>query len=224
MEQTRPVALPRLIFLCGLIVTLSACGLLWLNRLIGLAAVTPPRPSLDSARDGRPKPVEGRPLPDYGAVPAFALTDQDRGAMDAASLRGHVWVADFIFTTCPGQCLLMTDRFAQLQRAVREPSVRFVSITVDPAHDTPEALAAYAAQHGADPRWRLLTGDPAVIRRLCREGFRLSLDDASAPITHSMKLVLVDPDGEIRGYYEADDAAALGRLRQDLARLLKSRP
>ncbi len=206
MEQTRPVsAKPRILFSLGLAVILTACALLLMNRLIHLAAVTP-----------------SQPLPSYGQVPAFALVDQDRAAVSDGTLRGHVWIADFIFTSCSGQCLLMTDRLAALQRAIREPALRFISFSVDPDRDTPEVLAAYAQQHGADARWRLLTGERAVIQRLSQDGFKLSAvpeDDSS--IAHSTRLVLIDGTGEIRGYYEAGDAAAMARLRRDAARLLE---
>lgn len=205
MEQARPVSAPRVLFGVGLAVLLTACALLLVNRLIHLASVIPARPLLA-----------------YGPVPAFSLMDQARAPLTDESLRGHVWLADFIFTRCPGQCLLMTDRFAALQRALPEPSLRFVSFSVDPARDTPEALAAYAARYGADPRWRLATGDAEAIRRLSQEGFKLSaVQDPASGIAHSIRLVLVDASGVIRGYYDAGDAAAMIRLRHDAARLLE---
>jgi protein SCO1/2 len=166
------------------------------------------------------------PLPVRGAVPTFSLTDQDGHAISHEALVGHVWIADFIFTSCPGQCLLMTDQFNALQRTFAgAEGLRFVSFSVDPSHDTPEVLAAYATRHGADPRWRLLTGEREAIFTLCRDGFGLAVDDASGttsePITHSVRLVLVDRTGRMRGTYDATDAQAMGRLRRDVRQLLE---
>lgn len=206
MEQIGRVSrTPRLVFAVGFAVVLTACGLLLANRLVRLASVTP-----------------AKPLPAYGAVPAFFLIDQQRETVTEASLRGRVWVADFIFTSCPGQCLLMTDRITSLQRALPDAGLRFVSFSVDPERDTPEALAAYAQRHGGDVRWRLLTGERGVIQRLSQDGFKLTASGGADGIAHSTRLILVDGAGAIRGYYEVADPAAMARLRRDAARLLES--
>lgn len=165
------------------------------------------------------------PLPRLAEVPAFTLTDQHERAVTRDALRGRVWVADFIFTTCPGQCPLLTERLTLLQRAfASEQHLAFVSISVDPAQDTPGVLAAYAERHGADARWTLLTGEPSAVAALCRDGFHLAVGPAAAgarePITHSTRLVLVDARGTIRGYYDATTGAAMSRLRRDMSRLL----
>jgi protein SCO1/2 len=164
-----------------------------------------------------------------GQVPDFSLTDQAGHPVTRASLAGSVWVADFIFTRCAGQCPLLSSQMAELQSAfARVPGVQLVSFTVDPEHDTPPMLAAYAAHYGAAPgRWRFLTGSREAVWRLSREGFRLGVGDggtAQEPITHSVRLVLVDQAGRIRGSYDATDAEALRRLRGDIRRLLAARP
>ena len=120
----------------------------------------------------------------------------------------------------------MSDQLRALQRTFADAAdLRFISFSVDPAHDTPERLFAYAAHHGADARWHLLTGERAALYALCQQGFRLAVgeDAASArePIVHSVRLVLVDRAGRIRGYYEATDAQAMGRLRRDAWQLLE---
>ena len=170
-------------------------------------------------------PVRPAVLRDDGPVPDFTLTDQAGRPVTRASLAGSVWVADFIFTRCAGQCPLMSAQMAELQR-VFEPlsGVRLVSFTVDPAHDTPEALAAYASHYGASAaRWQFVTGEQEAIWRLAREGFRLGVgegESATEPITHSVRLVLVDSRGHIRGTYDATDGVAVRRLREDVRRLL----
>lgn len=155
-------------------------------------------------------------LPVYGQVPAFSLVDQHSRTVSNQTLNGSPWIADFIFTRCSGQCPMMTAKMAEVGSAVPK-TIRLVSFTVDPAWDSPSVLARYAKDSGADARWSFVTGDPEVIRRLCREGFQLSVSDDEDPqiLTHSSRLALVDRDGRIRGYYEAGDEAAMRQLRQD---------
>ena len=165
-------------------------------------------------------------LPVYGRVPAFSLVDQDGKALSRDTLQGRVWIADFIFTRCAGQCPMMSAQMARLSAALpRRGAVRLVSFTVDPTWDTPPVLAQYAKTYGASPAvWSFVTGDTAQLRRLCREGFRLAVAEGAGtveePITHSVRLVLVDRAGDIRGYYDAADAGALKRLQRDLRKLL----
>jgi len=164
-------------------------------------------------------------LPDYGALPGFLLTDHRRQPISLEQLSGSVWIANFIFTRCAGQCPMMSAQLAALQRSLTDaPDVQFVSFTVDPEHDTPETLADYATHYAANAhRWRLVTGPKEALYALARAGFRLGVgEDGSAvePITHSVRFVLVDRAGRIRGYYDATDAEAMRRLEQDARRLL----
>lgn len=164
-------------------------------------------------------------LPDFGSLPAFSLADAQGRAVTLDGLAGSVWVADFIFTRCAGQCPLMSGRMAELQRAfARTPDLRLVSFTVDPAYDTPERLAAYGQRYEADAdRWRFVTGEPQAVLALIRGGFRLAVAEEGTeeePITHSIRLVLVDRRGHVRGSYEATDERAMARLRDDARQLL----
>ena len=162
------------------------------------------------------------PPPVLGPFPDFALTDQAGRAVSRADLRGAVWVADFIFTRCPTICPRLTDRMAEL--AARTQGVRFVSFSVDPEHDTPAALAAFAAAHGADlTRWSFLTGPIDAVTA----GAKLALerDPAQPPeaaIRHGTHFILVDAEGRIRdGYYDSADEDGRARLRADLAALAR---
>src|SRR5579859_2367114 len=77
--------------------------------------------------------VPARPLPVYGQVADFSLTNQEGRAISLADLRGHVWVADIIFTRCPGPCLKMTRQMKGLQAALPPGTdVRLVTLTTDP--------------------------------------------------------------------------------------------
>jgi len=165
-------------------------------------------------------------LPVSGTVSFSRLTDHHGAPFATDTLRGRVWIANFIFTSCPSQCVLMTDRLRGLQRDFTDVSeLQFVSFTVDPAHDTPEVLAEYAARHGADSRWVLVTGARQALHRVCQEEFRLSVGDAAdgQPITHSVKFILVDRAGQIRGYYDVTNVKELVRLRSETRILLAER-
>ncbi len=164
-------------------------------------------------------------LPRYSAVPDFTGVSQTGSVVTKAALSGKAFIADFIFTTCQGICPGMTSKMKSLEDRLRdEPGIRFVSFTVDPAHDTPEVLARYGAEHGADPsRWLFVRTDKERIRTLCRDGFKLAVEDAGAgasePILHSTRFVLVDAEGTIRGYYDSVEPGALAALAADARRL-----
>ena len=173
------------------------------------------------------------PLPKLGALPPFSLVERSGRPVTLDSLRGKPWVADFIFTQCAGACPAMTARLARLRTEV-PGDVAFVSFTVDPAHDTPEVLARYAANFKPDPRWLLVTGAQKDLYALSTAGFKLAAMEVppeeqkgqgDGPFLHSAKFVLVDGGGEIRGYYDSDDeddmkalVGAVGRLHGEAAR------
>src|SRR6266487_1362218 len=126
-------------------------------------------------------------LPHLWEVPDFALIERSGQPVTRADLLGKVWIASVIFTRCVDECPLVSSHMARLQDALAaEPDVRLVSITVDPAYDTPEVLTRYAQSFAAQPqRWLFLTGDKATIYRLVREGFRLGLMDPQESVKSS---------------------------------------
>lgn len=142
-------------------------------------------------------------------LPTFSLVDQDGRAVTLADLRGRVWIASFIFTRCPSICPRLTTKMAALvDRTKGEEHLAFVSISVDPDNDPPPVLRAYGERYGADfARWRFLTGDQKTLEATVVQGFKVALgrDDTGA-IVHAERFVLVDAEGRIRGYYDADDA------------------
>ncbi len=166
-------------------------------------------------------------LPRFWALPDFTLTERHGNQVSLAELKGKIWVADFIYTTCPGPCPLLSGSFAKLQQELAfAPDVRLVSISTDPEHDTPEVLEAYARRFHAGDRWLFLTGDKAQIHTLANQGFKLSVvEDRSAPepITHTTKFALVDRQGYVRGFYNGTDAEANRKLADDIRKLLGER-
>lgn len=114
-----------------------------------------------------------------GVVPDFALLERSGRQVSRADLLGKVWVVNFIFTRCVDECPLESSRMAHLQtQFASEDGVRWVSITLDPVHDTSEVLQRYAENFGAHPqRWLFLTGDKRIIYQLVQDGFHLGVVD-----------------------------------------------
>src|SRR5580698_3167463 len=158
-----------------------------------------------------------KPLPLMGDVPAFQLTDQLGRTFSSATLHGHVWVADFVYTNCEGPCPRMSSRMHGIQKAT-DSGVKLVSFTVDPQRDTPQALAEYGRKFGADDaRWSFLTGDAATLDMLDHDAFKLG--NLGASMDHSTRFVLVDKKGRVRGYYGLADGDPVARVAKDAARL-----
>lgn len=162
-------------------------------------------------------------LPVYYDVPAFDLVAQDGQPFHSAVLSGKIWVADFIYTTCPGPCPRMTSQMRGVQDSVANlPDVKLVSFTVDPARDTPLVLADYAKVHGASSeRWYFLTGPEATLQKLDRDVFKLG--NLNAAMEHSTRFVLIDRQGRIRGYYETSESQSIARLIADIHALAGER-
>lgn len=160
-------------------------------------------------------------LPELGDVPLFKLTLSSGEPFSSEILGGKVWVVDFFFTTCNGPCPRMSVQMNKLQDAVAElDDVRLLSITIDPANDTPAELAAYARRYRADPgRWYFLTGPAADIRKISYDTFHLS--DVGGALEHSSRFALVDRKGRIRGYYETNDPNAIAQLVEDIRKVRK---
>ena len=167
-------------------------------------------------------------LPDLGTVPEFQLTERSGNLVSRADLTGSIWVADFIFTRCPGLCPLLSTRMATLQQQMQTKEgrpLRLVSFSVDPEWDTPKRLQEYAERYQAHPdRWWFLTGPPQTMLQLITKGFHLGVAAAPAgslePILHSDRLVLVDVSSRIRGYYHGSEQEEFAKLQQDIGVLL----
>ncbi len=169
-------------------------------------------------------------LPVLGVVPEFHLTERSGRSVTRADLNGHPWVADFVYTSCAGVCPLLSTRMATLRRELRDGglSVRSVSFSVDPSHDSVAVLREYADRYHADPEdWLFLTGEHDAMYRLIGKGFLLSVAERqpnetlppSDLITHSDRFVLVDGSGQIRAYYRGTDEDLISRVLGDVRKL-----
>ena len=154
----------------------------------------------------------------FGPAPDFSLTERSGENFSSGDLKGRVWIADFIFTSCAGQCPMMSSHMKKLQTLFpKTTGLELVSFSVDPARDKPEALSQYADRYEAEKdRWFFLTGPLEEINQILK-GFLLS--KAEEPAMHSSRFILVDRTGQVRGYYDSTDSAAMNQLIRD-ARLL----
>jgi protein SCO1 len=167
-----------------------------------------------------------RAMPSFGIVPPFQLIDQNNQPFGSAQLLGKIWIADFIYTTCPGPCPMISSRMSEMQKPLEKTDVQLVSFSVDPEKDTPEVLRSYAEKlHARDERWKFLTGDRTIIYNLSQNGFKLAAtNDASGIPLHSSRLILVDRSGVIRGYYDATSPDAVTKVLADASHLHREQP
>ena len=156
----------------------------------------------------------------FGPAPEFFLTERSNRKFSKHDLAGRPWIADFIFTSCAGQCPVMSAHMKRLQTLFpKATGLALVSFTVDPARDKPEVLSEYADRYAAEKdRWFFLTGPKEEINRILT-GFFLSQVDA--PAMHSTRFILVDGTGRVRGYYDSTEAGSMDRLIRDAKLLLK---
>jgi protein SCO1 len=186
-----------------------------------------------------PGSTQEEPIPDLYPLPDFNLTERSGRTVGRNDLDGHVWIASFIFTHCTGPCPRVSLTMKGLQKDLEaHPEIRLVTFTVDPERDDPARLAVYADKFGADPqRWLFLTGKQKEMYALFRDGFKLAVEQNEGSsrqegqeVLHSTRLVLVDKQGHIRGYFESiqqpggqdpvgDLAANLKTLREQAVRL-----
>jgi protein SCO1/2 len=206
--------LPRSLWLGGLLF-----GLLGLCYLLAVA---------EARKQNHPPP------PVLGQIADFTLTNQTGHPVTLADLTNHVWVADIIFTRCPGPCPRMTQQMKSLQDLLPpESRAKLVTLTTDPEFDTPPVLAQYAAHYQADPnRWIFLTGTKAAVAGLGGDSLKLG----SVPVKpadrhgefdlfiHTTLFVMVDKHARLRGVFETggdgvDWAAVAPRIRSSLHEL-----
>ena len=179
---------------------------------LGIAACTSERHAEPTSR------LPGGDLPVLWPMPDYTAVDQHGQAVTQAALVGSVWIADLIFTTCSSVCPMITSRMVLLQRAISHPGVRFLSISVDPGHDTPEALKRYAETWApGEGRWTLLRMEPPVLAQTVA-GMKMVAErtpDPENPVAHSSYFTLIDAQGRIRRIYDSGDPAALKELEAD---------
>jgi protein SCO1/2 len=203
-----------------LIVATVAAGLTVLAiQLVMQRLASEPRPLPASIH--RVGAMANELLPTLWSVPAYRLVDQNGQTRTPEELRGSVWVADFIFTSCKSVCPVLSAKMVQVQRAIADPRMKFVSFSVDPDRDTPEALRAYAKRWAPDEsRWTLLSTTHASLEALSK-GMKTFVERQPDPdaTLHTAEIFLIDGTGRVRGLY-ATDGDSFDQLVPDARKLL----
>ncbi|MEZ0182822.1 SCO family protein [Flavobacterium oncorhynchi] len=171
-----------------------------------------------------------------GSAPKFELTNQDNVKVSNADYKGKVYVLEFFFTTCPSICPKMNLSMLEIEKTFfGNPNFGIVSITIDPAHDTPQVLKDHAKLlRVKSSTWNFLTGDKTTIMDLSNKGFNLYAGEnekVSGGFEHSGLFALIDKDGNIRCrkdeygnpsiYYDGLDKKGVREIQQDIKILLE---
>jgi protein SCO1/2 len=176
------------------------------------------------------KPKYGQPELDtvFRTIPHFSFIDQNNKVFNQEKTKGKIYVANFIFTRCGLICPKVTNQLARVQDAFLDKNdVLFVSHTVDPKYDTPEILKKYALKNDAiDGKWYFVTGDKGELYKTALKGYFIPVSDASVynkaitnpdeAFIHSEKMILVDKEGVIRGFYDGTDSKEIDRLMVEI--------
>ncbi|MCD8742364.1 SCO family protein [Mucilaginibacter roseus] len=156
----------------------------------------------------------------YHQLPAFSLTDQNGEAVTTADFEKKIFVASFFYTGCPEVCKSINDNIRKLALNYRKNDmVYFLSVSVNPEQDKPEVLKEYALRYKDVPpgKWLFLTGDTASIYNLARKGFLVNaLKVNDKEFVFSDKLILIDADKHIRGYYTGTSAPEVNKLNDEI--------
>lgn len=159
---------------------------------------------------------EKEALPLMGESPNFTFLDTEGNTFQFRESDGRIRVVSFFFARCPSICPRINTALKEIRATLSaDAPVLFVSISVDPENDTPEVLAEYAKKYRESAeQWKFLTGDATTVQSLLTDGFRLA--SGMLPDEHNTRVVLIDADGQIRGFYQGMDASHLKRLQEDL--------
>ncbi|WP_414000084.1 SCO family protein [Flavobacterium sp. W1B] len=175
-------------------------------------------------------------LVEIGPAPKFELTSQNNVSISNEAYKGKVYVLEFFFTSCPTICPKMNQSMLEIEKKFfGNPNFGIVSITIDPANDTPEVLKSHADLLGVkSSNWNFLTGDKTAIFDLANKGFNLYAGEnakVNGGFEHSGLFALIDKNGNIRCrrdnfgnpilYYDGLDKNGVRDIQQDISQLLK---
>lgn len=136
-----------------------------------------------------------------GELLDFPTIERSGEELRTSDYLGDVLVVDYVFTKCAGTCPMLTGKMAELQGALGDrDDVRLLTFTVDPRNDSPEVLAAYADEHGADPeRWKFLFLNEGQVLQMAHDG--MGIGSPTDARVHSGNFMLLDRQGRVRGKY-----------------------
>ncbi|WP_147535980.1 SCO family protein [Bacillus marasmi] len=157
------------------------------------------------------------------AITDFTYTNQDEKSFGLSDLKGKVWVADFIFTSCADVCLPMTNNMAKLQKMLKDEGIKdveLVSFSVDPAVDTPERLKMFADNFEADySNWNFLTGyTQQEIEQKGVKDFKtvVKKPEDQDQVIHGTDFYLINQEGKIVKYYDGLDEIPYKEIIKDI--------
>jgi len=168
-------------------------------------------------------------LPIISQVTPFTLTNQYNNPISLTNYLGTPWLADIIFTRCPTICPKLTQTLSSLQSNLG-PGVRFMTLTTDPSHDTPEKLLQFSKSYShTGTNWNFLTGPKDILMKLAVDELKLATlpknkEKQTNPndlFIHSGNLILVDEKGQVRASFEHDSTNLTERIRFSLKQLLE---
>lgn len=145
---------------------------------------------------------------------AYEMTERSGEQFNFDKLKGQVWIASMFYSSCPYECTDLNTAIKALRQYPEFDGVKFVSISVDPAIDTPERLAEYAENFGADDQWLFMSGDLNDISR-----FGEDVRVAAGYRTHVRSLIPFDREGVPQGFYHFNDPADIAALREKIVEL-----
>ncbi len=168
---------------------------------------------------------DGKPQYDtvFHTIRNFELTNQQGRQVGLKDLTGKVLLVDFFFTSCTSICPTLTSNLKKIQEAYvkNDTLLQILSFSVDPVRDSSERLRQYANKHQINPdNWWLLTGDKKEIYDIARHEFFVTVTEGNGgedDFIHTEKLVLIDKNGHIRGYYNGLDSNAIRQCANDIA-------
>ncbi|WP_438962083.1 SCO family protein [Nonlabens sp.] len=163
---------------------------------------------VDSNRSEDRAPVADKFLKKFNTVPAFEFVDQNGDTISNETMKGHVYIVDFFFTSCPTICGPMSHNLKTVQEKLKDhQDFKILSISIDPEYDTQEVLKKYADRHDAiDNTWHFVRGDKEATYKLSLEGFSSYVGESADSIIkfeHSGNFALVDREGNIRSRKDA---------------------
>jgi protein SCO1/2 len=168
------------------------------------------------------------PVLSQTTMPDFSFVTHTKDTLHRTELRGKIVIADCIFTRCPGICKDLTSQMTRVEHYFTtntnfKSDFRLLSFTVDPAVDTVETLAIYAKEKGVKTdKWKFLTGEKDSLYNFIVNFLKLpalEVQSISEPFAHSERMVLIDKEGFIRGYYDGTDTTTVNLLMRDAALL-----
>lgn len=166
----------------------------------------------------------GKYIPDtiYHTIPDFKLTDQEGKTVTLNSLKGKILVINFFYRNCPSVCQTVNKNMSWLVGTYyKNKMVYFLTITVDPEHDTPKVLNEYLQTFKPESnRWLMCSGDTSSVYSFARNGLYVNAAKVGGDFVYSDSFVLIDQEHRIRGYYKAAVTPEVNRLNDEIKVLI----